>query len=81
MVSRNPSLAKVRKAILEGAGFTVIAATDDKAVGRACSDGIESHFAWLFGHAIGQASRVGENHGNTATFPFWNCARAALLNY
>lgn len=41
MVSRNPKLAEIRKKVLEGAGFTVIAGTDDSAVERACSDGIE----------------------------------------
>lgn len=54
VVSRNPSLAKVRKAILEGAGFTVIAATDDKAVGRAYSDGIE---LILLGYSVTPSDR------------------------
>ncbi|HKR31950.1 MAG TPA: hypothetical protein VJT08_15825 [Terriglobales bacterium] len=41
VVSRNPKLAEIRKKVLEGAGFTVIAATDDSAVEPACSDGVE----------------------------------------
>ena len=41
VVSRNPKLAEIRKKILEGAGFTVIAATDDSAVEPACSSGVE----------------------------------------
>lgn len=41
VVSRNPRLAEIRKTVLEGAGFTVISATDDTAVEPACSNGIE----------------------------------------
>lgn len=41
MVSRNPKLAEIRKRVLEGAGFTVIAATDESAVEPACSNGVE----------------------------------------
>ncbi len=41
VVSRNPKLAEIRKKVLEGAGFTVIAGTDDSAVERACNDGVE----------------------------------------
>lgn len=41
VVSRNPTLAKIRKTVCEGAGFTVIAATNDSAVEPACRKGIE----------------------------------------
>jgi len=41
VVSRNPALAQVRKAVCEGAGFTVIPASNDSAVEPACREGIE----------------------------------------
>lgn len=41
IVSRNPTLAQFRKTVCEGAGFTVIAATNDGAVESACRNGIE----------------------------------------
>jgi len=37
VVSHNPKLADIRKKVLEDAGFTVIPATDDSAVEKACS--------------------------------------------
>lgn len=41
IVSRNPTLAHIRKRVCERAGFRVIAATNDSAVEPACRSGIE----------------------------------------
>ena len=54
VVSHSPKLAEIRKRVLEDAGFTVIAATDDDAVEPACSDGIE---LILLGYSVTPSAR------------------------
>jgi DNA-binding response OmpR family regulator len=39
VASRDPKLADVRKAVLERAGFTVVAASDSETVEKTCTDG------------------------------------------